>query len=127
MSTAKPHSWTRFARRYTAVADAYDELSDVCRGSGPLDGRTIALAKLALSVGGHFDRTVHIHTKKALRAGVDPDAIRQIAVIALPTIGLPRALDALRWIDESIEEMQLDAAPGSDAEAQDRSVGAPLP
>lgn len=108
MSTTKPRSWTRFARRYAAVADAYDQLSDVCRNSGPLDERTIALTKLAISVGAHFDRTVHVHTKKALRAGVDPDAIRQIAVLALPTIGLPSALDALRWIDESIEETRLE-------------------
>ena len=111
----KPHSWSRFARRYPAVADAYDGLSDVCRNAGPLDERTIALAKLAVSVGGHFSRTVHMHTKKALRAGVDPDAIRQIALIALPTIGLPCALEALKWIDESIKEMQGEDTLESDA------------
>ena len=33
------------------------------------------------------------------------DEPRQIALAALPTLGLPRALDALRWVDESIEEM----------------------
>jgi alkylhydroperoxidase/carboxymuconolactone decarboxylase family protein YurZ len=55
-------------------------------------------------VGGRVPRTVHAHTKKALRAGADPAALRQVALIALPTIGLPAALDALRWIDESIHE-----------------------
>jgi alkylhydroperoxidase/carboxymuconolactone decarboxylase family protein YurZ len=88
---------------------AYDELSDACRSSGPLDQQEIALAKLAISVGGSIDRTVHIHAKKALRAGVSPEALRQVALIALPTIGLPRALDALRWIEESIEEALNDA------------------
>ena len=39
-------------------------------------------------------------------AGVDPEALRQIALVALPTIGLPAALDALRWVDESIAESQ---------------------
>ena len=47
---------------------------------------------------------MHAHAKKALRAGADPDALRQVALIALPTIGLPAALDALRWVDESIRE-----------------------
>ncbi len=47
---------------------------------------------------------MHAHAKKALRGGADPDALRQIALIALPTIGLPAALDALRWIDESVDE-----------------------
>ena len=100
----KPRGWRRFEQRYPAVAAAYDELSEVCRCTGPLDEQAIALAKLAVSVGGSIDRTVHIHTKKALRAGVSPEALRQVAVIALPTIGLPRALDALRWIEESIDE-----------------------
>jgi alkylhydroperoxidase/carboxymuconolactone decarboxylase family protein YurZ len=86
------------------VAAAYETLSDACRGAGPLDTRTAALVKLAVSVGAHLDRTVHIHARKALRAGVEPDALRQVAVLSLPTIGLARALDALAWIDESISE-----------------------
>ena len=106
----KPRAWKRFEARYPAAATAYDALSEVCRCSGPLDEQTIALAKLAVSVGGTIDRTVHIHAKKALRAGVSPDALRQVALIALPTIGLPRALDALRWIEESIEEALTDDA-----------------
>ena len=65
---------------------------------------TVALAKLAVSVGSRSARTVHAHAKKALRAGVDPAALRQIAMVALPTIGLPAAMDALKWIDESIRE-----------------------
>jgi len=101
----KPRSWKRFEARYPAVAAAYDELSDVCRCAGPLDDQTVALAKLAVSVGGGIDRTVHMHAKKALRAGVSPEALRQVALLALPTIGLPRALDALRWIEESLEEV----------------------
>ena len=101
-----PRSWERFASKYPDVAEAYDRLSDVSRRAGPLDEATIAIAKLATSVGGRIERTVHIHAKKALRAGVEPDALRQLALIALPTIGLPAALDALRWIDESIREAQ---------------------
>lgn len=104
-----PRSWQRFAERYPSVAAAYDDLSDACRHAGPLDEKSVALAKLAVSVGGSIDRTVHLHAKKALRAGVSPDALVQVAVIAMPTIGLARALDALRWIDESIEEALNDA------------------
>ena len=100
----KPRSWKRFEARYPAAATAYDVLRDVCRVAGPLDEQTIGLVKLAISVGGNIDRTVHVHAKKALRAGVSPEALRQVGLIALPTIGLPRALDALRWIEESIEE-----------------------
>lgn len=101
----KPRSWARFEARYPTVADAYDRLSDACRSAGPLDDRVVAIAKLAVSVGAGSDRTVHIHAKKALQAGAAPEALRQVALIAMPTIGLPRAMDALRWIDESIDEI----------------------
>ena len=99
-----PRSWDRFAEEFPAVVAAYDVLSDVCRQAGPLDPTTMNLVKLAVSVGRGSERTVHAHAKKALRAGADPDALRQIALVALPTIGLPAALDALRWVDESIRE-----------------------
>lgn len=97
-------SWERFGERYPEVVSAYDALSDVCRRAGPLDLPTVALVKLAVSIGCGSARTVHAHAKKALRAGVDPDALRQVALAALPTIGLPQALDALQWVEESIRE-----------------------
>jgi alkylhydroperoxidase/carboxymuconolactone decarboxylase family protein YurZ len=100
--------WRRFGAQYPAIVSAYDELRNACAASGPLDGATIALVKLAVSVGAGIDRSVHIHCKKALRAGADLEAVRQVAAIAIPTVGLPRALDALRWVDESIEEMRAD-------------------
>ena len=103
----RPRSWQQFSAQYPSVVAAYDTLSDACRSAGPLDETAIALAKLAVSVGGGIERTVHAHAKKALRAGVDPDALRQVALIALPTIGLPASMDALRWIDESIREEDL--------------------
>ena len=99
-----PRSWQRLRDRYPEAVAAYDVLSDVCRHAGPLDESMIALVKLAVSVGCGAERTVHAHAKKALRAGADPEALRQIALVALPTVGLPAALDALRWVDESIRE-----------------------
>ena len=102
--TELPRSWRQFSKQYPSVVAAYDALSEACRSAGPLDEPAVALVKLAVSVGGRIERTVHAHAKKALHAGVDPDALRQVALIALPTIGLPATLDALRWIDESIRE-----------------------
>ncbi|MFN7983018.1 MAG: carboxymuconolactone decarboxylase family protein [Vicinamibacterales bacterium] len=99
-----PPSWQALSLEYPDVCAAYDALSDACRGAGPLDGETTALVKLAISVGGGCQRTVHAHAKKALRAGLAPDALRHVALLALPTIGLPAALDGRRWIEESIHE-----------------------
>lgn len=99
-----PRRWGRLAESFPEVAAAYERLSEACRRAGPLDDPDVALLKLAVSVGRGAPRTVHAHTRKALRAGVDPGALRQVALIALPTLGLPAALDALGWIEESIAE-----------------------
>lgn len=99
-----PPTWRRFTQQHPELAAAYDALSEVCREAGPLDAQAVAIVKLAVSVGCHAQRTVHAHAKKALRAGVDPGALRHVARVALPTIGLPAALDALAWIEESISE-----------------------
>ena len=102
--SAPPRSWQRLTREYPGVVAAYDTLSTACRQAGPLDEATVALVKLAVSIGAGAERTVHAHAKKALREGVDAESLRQVALVALPTIGLPAALDALRWLDESVAE-----------------------
>jgi alkylhydroperoxidase/carboxymuconolactone decarboxylase family protein YurZ len=107
-STGAPKPWRRISDRYPAVVEAYDSLREACNAAGPLDASTIALLKLGVSIGAGANRTVHMHAKKALRAGAAPEALRQIALVALPTIGLPAALDALRWVDESIQEVLAD-------------------
>lgn len=103
-SVQPPRPWQRFSERYPDVVSAYDALRGACDEAGPMDESTIALIKLAVSVGAGVERTVHMHSKKALSAGAEPNALRQVALIALPTIGLPAALDALGWVDESIRE-----------------------
>jgi alkylhydroperoxidase/carboxymuconolactone decarboxylase family protein YurZ len=87
-----------------AVVDAYERLTQACKASGPLDARDAALVKVSVSVGRGSWRSVHAHARKALEAGVTPEALRHVAVLALPTLGLPAALDALAWIDEIIDE-----------------------
>jgi AhpD family alkylhydroperoxidase len=102
--SSPPRSWQWLAREYPGVVAAYDTLSEACRQAGPLDEATVALVKLAVSIGAGAERTVHAHAKKALREGVDAESLRQVALVALPTIGLPAALDALKWVDESVYE-----------------------
>jgi alkylhydroperoxidase/carboxymuconolactone decarboxylase family protein YurZ len=100
----RPKAWSRLEAEFPEVGRAYEALADATRAAGPLDARSAALVKVAVSVGRGSWRTVHAHAKKALAEGVEPAALRQVALIALPTVGLPAALDALRWIDESVDE-----------------------
>lgn len=118
-----PKRWQRLAAEMPRVAAAYGALREACDATGPLPRDLVALVKLAVSIGARDWRTTHIHTKKALLGGVAPDVLRQAAFIALPSIGLPAALDALDWIDESIAEQAIQS--GASDTRQDSDGRAP--
>ena len=97
-------AYARLAALAPDVVAAYEALAASTRTAGALDDRTVALLKLAVSVGEGSWRGVHAHARKALEQGIAPNVLRQVPVVALPTVGLHGALDALRWIDEIVDE-----------------------
>jgi alkylhydroperoxidase/carboxymuconolactone decarboxylase family protein YurZ len=97
-------AYTRLREHAPEVVAAYEALAAASKTAGPLDAVTVALLRMALSVGRGSWRGVHAHARKALEAGASPDALRQVASLAVPTLGLHAGLDALRWIDEIVEE-----------------------
>lgn len=99
-------AYERLRELAPGVIDAYEGLSAATRDAGPLGATSIALFKVAISVGCGSVRTTHAHARKALELDVEADVLRHIPILALPTIGLPAAMDAMRWIDESIAEFE---------------------
>ena len=95
-----PKPYERFRKQYAEVWNSYDQLGTAVHAAGPLDAKARELVKLALAVGAQTEGAVHSHTRKALEAGLTPAEIRQVAVLALPTIGFPRMMSALTWIDD---------------------------
>lgn len=95
-----PKPYEQFREQYAEVWNAYDQLGTAVHAAGPLDAKTRELVKLALAVGAQTEGALHSHTRKALEAGLTPAEIRQVAVLALPTIGFPRMMAALTWIDD---------------------------
>jgi alkylhydroperoxidase/carboxymuconolactone decarboxylase family protein YurZ len=69
-----------------------------------LDEKTRALIKLAISTGARLEGAVHSHVRKAVKVGASKEEMRQVALLALPTIGLPSMMASLSWIDDIIEE-----------------------
>ena len=99
-----PKRYQRFQEEFPQVAKAYEELGDAVHAAGPLDEKTRALIKLAISTGARLEGAVHSHTRKALKAGCTPEELRHTVMLALPTIGLPSMMAALSWVDEIIEK-----------------------
>jgi AhpD family alkylhydroperoxidase len=101
---ALPKRFQKFIDEYPDVAAAYEELGNKVHSAGPLDNKTRALIKLAISAGARLKGAVRSHTRKALEAGLTKEEIRHTILLTLPTIGLPSMIAALSWVDEVFEE-----------------------
>jgi len=101
---ALPKRFQEFTEKYPDVAKAYEKLGNAVHKAGPLDEKTRALIKLAISTGARLEGAVHAHTRKALAVGVSAEELRQVVMLSLPTIGLPSMMAAMSWIDDILEE-----------------------
>jgi hypothetical protein len=48
-----------------------------------------------LAIGAGSEGAVHSQTRRAIEAEIDAGALKHIAMLAIPTLGLPRAAAAL--------------------------------
>ena len=56
--------------------------------------------KLALAIGAGSEGAVHSHTLRARSEGIEPEAITQVAMLAIGPLGLPGAVAAKTWIED---------------------------
>lgn len=103
MSYQAPASYIAFQATYPEVYAAYEQLGATVHAQGPLDEGTRALVKLALAIGVGAEGAVHAHTRKCLAAGHSAEAIRQVVLLAIPTVGFPAAMAALSWVNDILE------------------------
>ena len=99
---AIPKRYKKFQEDYPDVSRAYEEMGDALHKAGPLDDKTRALIKLAISTGAHLEGAVHSHARKALKAGCTPEELIHAVMLALPTIGLPSTMAAVSWLEDVI-------------------------
>jgi alkylhydroperoxidase/carboxymuconolactone decarboxylase family protein YurZ len=95
-----PASAGEIARAYPDVWDAYAALGKACSEAGPIDGRTARLVKLALAIGALSEGAVHSHTRRALEEGIASEELKQVALMAIPTLGFPQGVRVLTWIED---------------------------
>lgn len=99
-----PSTAGTFADQYPDVWEQYSELGKACSEGGPIDGETKRLVKLALAAGSQSEGAVHSHVRRALEEGVDPETLRHVAVLSIPTLGFPKAMATLTWIEDLTDE-----------------------
>jgi alkylhydroperoxidase/carboxymuconolactone decarboxylase family protein YurZ len=95
-----PAAAGQVAKAFPEVWRAYAALGEACAEAGPVAGESARLVKLALAIGAGSEGGVHSHCRRALEEGVAPEALKQVALLAIPTLGFPRAVAALTWIED---------------------------
>jgi alkylhydroperoxidase/carboxymuconolactone decarboxylase family protein YurZ len=99
-----PERFKKFQKDFPEVAKAYEQLGTAVHKSGPLNEKTRALIKLAISTGAGMEGAVHSHTRKAIEAGCKKAEIKQTVMLALPTIGFPATMAVISWVEDIIEK-----------------------
>ena len=98
-----PRTYEVFRREHAKVWAAYDGLAKASHQAGPLNVKTRALIKLALSIGAKSEGAVHSHTRQALEAGASKQEIRHLVLLGITTIGFPSSMAALSWIEDILK------------------------
>ena len=98
---AKIPGWYQEQRkRFPQVVQAYETLGEACRQAGPLDGKNLALVKLAIAVGARLEGAVHSHVRRSMEAGATIEECRHVVLLATTTIGFPAMMAALSWVED---------------------------
>ncbi len=82
-----PKPFRQFRKQFPTVAEAYDALGSAAHESGPLDGKTRELIKLAIAIGARTEGAAHSHTRRAIDAGASRDEILHVLALAVTSIG----------------------------------------
>jgi alkylhydroperoxidase/carboxymuconolactone decarboxylase family protein YurZ len=98
-----PQVFERFGSDYPAVMEAFRGLAERLHEAGPLSARERRLAKLGIAIGRESEGGVRSHARKALAEGIEREAIRHVALLAISTGGYPAAMAAFGWINEVLD------------------------
>ncbi len=106
MADKIPSRFIRIQEEYPEIMAAYQAMGDAVHNAGPIDEKSRALIKLGISTGARLEGAVSSHTRKALNVGASREELHQVALLSLPTIGLPAMMAALKAIDAVLEDKE---------------------
>jgi len=100
-----PKRYRQFLEKYPEIASRYNELGEAVHQWGPLDDKTRALVKLAISGSTKQESAFKSHIRKAMAQGITREEMEHVAFLTLPTLGFPSTMTLLYMIDEELENI----------------------
>lgn len=95
-----PSTAGELAEEYPDIWEQYSDLGKACSEAGPIDDETKRLVKLALAAGSGSEGAVHSHVRRGREEGIDPETLKHVALLSIPTLGFPQAMAVRSWIDD---------------------------
>ena len=104
-----PAGAARIAGKHPKIWEAFQQLGAATAEAGPLTAHDVRLVKLALAIASQSEGPVHSHTRRALADGISAEALVHVALVAIPSIGLAKAVAAMTWIEDIVRQKSEDA------------------
>lgn len=98
-----PGVFKQFITRFPELGEAHEAIARAVESYGPLDGKTMELIKIGLSVGAGLESATRAHVRKAMQEGANEAEIEQAVLLAYNTCGWPRTVAAWQWARQQIE------------------------
>jgi alkylhydroperoxidase/carboxymuconolactone decarboxylase family protein YurZ len=95
-----PGNFLRFKRAHPDVYAAFEELGRRLHETGTLSERERRLVKLGIAIGLGTEGGVHSAVRFAVAGGCSKEDIAHAVRLAITTIGWPRALAAMSWVED---------------------------
>jgi len=99
-----PKIYEKFSSKFPEVFKEFQQLGKTCRDSGPLEKKCQDLANLGIAIGASSRGAVMSQTRKALESGANKEEIAQVVLLSLTTIGFPKMIAAMGWVDGVLED-----------------------
>jgi alkylhydroperoxidase/carboxymuconolactone decarboxylase family protein YurZ len=99
-----PKIYEKFTSQYPDVLKDFQQLGKTCRESGPLEKKYQDLTNLGIAIGANSKGAVMSQTRKALESGAGKEEIAQVVLLSLTTIGFPKMIAAMGWVDEVLNK-----------------------
>jgi alkylhydroperoxidase/carboxymuconolactone decarboxylase family protein YurZ len=103
MNEKLPQPTRALQKEFPKVWESFQELGKECHSAGPLDERVRRLVKVGIAVAAQSEGAVHSAVRNAKNAGVPAAEIRHAIILAMTTIGFPRAMAALSWAEDILK------------------------
>jgi alkylhydroperoxidase/carboxymuconolactone decarboxylase family protein YurZ len=89
-------NFTYFTKEHEEIYKAYSAFGKLIHEKGgPLDSKTRALLKVAMSSVGDNDYVLETHLKKAIESGCTREELEHVVLLTAPSVGFPNMMSSL--------------------------------